>query len=466
MFWERRFQLRFKNLLLTSLVIAAAWAGPGYAAPQEATPPAAGAEKPSPAESITRALGDPKLRLLVEDVLARNPDLASLAAAARAAAQRAPQVKALPDPVLSFTAFLQTPETRVGPQYAISTLSQRFPWFGKLPARERAALAEAAAAGARVEARKLALVTEVRRLAYELAFLDSDEREVRADRQTLAHYEELAQARYASGVGIAQGVVKIQAEITRDDDRLLAIATRRATLTARLNALRDRPKGTPVPRFELPSLVEKIAAVDRLRTVALDNRPELAEADALIAAAEHLTQVRKIDYKPDVTLGVSYALVGKRSDRAGEINPPENNGKDVLGLFGAINLPVRREKLAAGVEEAIQKRLAAEQKKRSIIAAIDGDLADLTDRLELIGKRVHLFDDVLTPQAAESLRSAEEAYAAGTLNALDLLDAERVLLQVRIATDRARTDFAIAEARLEGTIGAPLAVTNEVENAK
>ncbi len=449
---------------MASLAVAPVWAVPAHAAGQMATPATAG--KPSPAETVTAALGDPTLRLLVHDVLTRNPDLASLAATARAAAQRAPQVKALPDPVVSLTAFLQTPETRVGPQYAISTLSQRFPWFGKLAARERAALAEAAAAKARVEARKLALITETRRLAYELAFLDAREREVRADTQTLAHYDELAQARYASGSGIVQAVVKIQAEITRDNIRLLTIAARRATLTSRINALRDRPKGTPVPRFTLPSPVEKIPSIGRLRARALDTRPELIEADARIAAAGHLTEVRKIDSKPNVTLGVSYAFVGRRSDRPGEINPPENNGKDVLGLFGAINLPVRREKLAAGVEEAVQKRLAAEQKKRSIIAAIDGDLADLTATLDLTRQRIHLFDNVLTPQAAESLRSAEDAYAAGTLNALDLLDAERVLLEVRIAADRARADFAIAEARLEGTIGAPLAMANEVENVR
>lgn len=460
--------LKIKILWLISMAVATTWAFPGMAAEMTPGREAATVETggTSPAESIVAALGDVKLRLLAEDVLARNPGLAVLAAAARAAAQRAPQVKALPDPVLSLAAFVQTPETRVGPQYAMTTLSQRFPWFGKLSSREQAALANAAAARARVEAKKLELVTQVRRLAYELAFLDAEEREVKADRQTLAHYEELARARYASGVGIAQGVVKLQAEITRDDDRLLAIDTRRVSLAARVNALRDRPKGTPVPGFTLPPTIQKLGPVNSLRAQALANRPELAEANSLITAAERLTEVAKIDYKPDVTLGLSYSVLGKRSDRAGELNPPQDNGKDVVGLFGAINLPVHREKLAAGVEEAIQKRLGAEERKRSVIAGIEGDLADLTDRLALIRKRVRLFEDVLTSQALESLRSAEEAYAAGTLNALDLLDAERVLLQVRIAADRARTDFAVAEARLEGTIGTPLTLSNELETTK
>ena len=66
------------------------------------------------------------------------------------------------------------------------------------------------------------------------------------DRATLEHYGELALARYASGVGLDQAVIKIQAEITRTDTRLLSLAARRATVVARLNALRDRPQATPV----------------------------------------------------------------------------------------------------------------------------------------------------------------------------------------------------------------------------
>jgi outer membrane protein TolC len=54
------------------------------------------------------------------------------------------------------------------------------------------------------------------------------------------------------------------------------------------------------------------------------------------------------------------------------------------------------------------------------------------------------------------LRSAEAGYSAGTLNALDLLDAERVLLDVRTGSLRARADYAIALIRLEGAVGEPL----------
>jgi cobalt-zinc-cadmium efflux system outer membrane protein len=411
---------------------------------------------PGVAARIVAALDQPMLRQLVDEVLARNPEVASLEAAARAAAERAPQVKALPDPMAGLTAYLLTPETRVGPQQATASLSQRFPWFGKLHLKEQAALYEAAASESNVEAARLNLVTETRRLAYELAFQDAYETIVREDRDTLAHYEELARARYASGVGLEQSVVKIQAEITRDDARLLDIATRRAALVAQLNALRDQPDGTPVPHLVLPRYPELALSLPSLRHAALASRPEIAAADAHIEAAKVAVELARRERDPDVTLGLAYTLVGTRTDAPGRAAPPPDNGRDILGLSGAINLPIRREKLAAAVKEASAQELNAEQAKRSVTTGIDQELDDLVYRLPLTAQRLTLFKDVLAIQAGQSLSSAEAGYAAGTLNALDLLDAERVLLEVHTAAERACADVAIAVARLEGAAATPL----------
>ncbi len=408
------------------------------------------------AESIIDGLQDSALRHLAADVLVRNPRLAVLAAKARSGDQRAPQVRSLPDPMASLTLFLLQPQTRVGPQQASAGISQRLPWFGKLKLREQAALLEAAATWTRVETLRLELVTKVRNLYLELQYLDREQQIVVEDQTTLKHYEELARARYASGVGIGQTVIKIQAEITRARTRLLDIQERRAALIAEINALRDRAEGTPVSVGGSTPAVDTLPSFDRIRESALGARPELAEVQALIDAATTRIDLSKKNYRPDFTVGLNYALVGKRDDTAGRLNPPEGNGDDILGISGAINLPIWREKLAAGVEEAIQQRLAAEETRRAITAEINGDLADLARRIPLIREQLGLFDQILTAQATESLRSAEIAYASGTANALDLLDAERVLLGVRIAAERVRTDLAIAAAKLEGVLGSPL----------
>jgi outer membrane protein TolC len=108
------------------------------------------------------------------------------------------------------------------------------------------------------------------------------------------------------------------------------------------------------------------------------------------------------------------------------------------------------------VNEASERQVGAEDERRGVQTAIERSLGELSQRLPLTWQRLRLLEDVLAIQATESLRSAESAYGAGTLNALDLLDAERVLLEVRIASARARADYAITVAQLEGTVAEPV----------
>jgi hypothetical protein len=99
----------------------------------------------SVASRILANIEESALRELSEEVLERNPGVAAAEARARSVAQRVPQVKALPDPVASLTAFLQTPETRTGPQRLSVGVVQGLPWFGKLALKQQAALYAAAA---------------------------------------------------------------------------------------------------------------------------------------------------------------------------------------------------------------------------------------------------------------------------------------------------------------------------------
>ena len=408
------------------------------------------------ADTIISAVADERLRLLLNEVLERNPRLARLEAEAAAAAQRAPQVKALPDPTASLTWYLLPPQTRVGPQRAAVSIMQQLPWFGTLKIDERVALWDAAASRAAYEAARIEVVTATRVDVAELRFLDAEARWVREDRETLEHYSELALARYASGVGIDQVVVKIQAEITRTDTRLLEIAARRASIVARINALRDRPQSTAVTASEFRKWTNLDRDAGELRETALENRPEVAAARARIEGATARVERSKKAYSPNLVVGLNYGFVSARDDRAAQVVPPEDNGQDILGISGGLSVPLWSSALGAGVEEGVMRRLGAEEGLREMTSTIDAELGDLLHRAPLLEEQIRLYDDVLLIQASQSLNSAESAYAAGTVGALDLLDAERVLLQIRIAAERVRADLEIVYARLEGVIGGPL----------
>lgn len=407
--------------------------------------------EPASADAVAARIADDDLRRLLLEVLERNPQVAVADAEAQTAAHRIPQVAALPDPVAGLTLFLSAPETRVGPQVATASVSQRFPWGGTLGLRERVAVDRAAAAVARRDETRLSVISSARRLAIELAFLDAHERSLRDDLGTLDHFEALARARYASGEGLGQAVVKVQAEITRAEAALLDLGARRASLESRLNALRDRSESAPLPSFELGPIRTLNVTRGELREVALASHPSLVAARASIAAADAGVSLADTTTKPELSAGLMYTLVDRRDDA----DPPDN-GKDIIGLTGSISLPVWREPREAAVEEAVSARLAADERMRVRTSELDARLDDLLTRLPLIEERARLFDAVLTVQAREALDSAISAYSVGTVDALDLLDAERVLLQARIAAARARADWNIAIVDLEEAVGRPV----------
>ena len=93
----------------------------------------------------------------------------------------------LPDLKFSFTQAIRSVETRVGPQRNAFTLSQAFPWFGKLDLRGQVALQEALAARELYGARQQEVILQVKRSYYELAYLDQSLTITREERMLLEY---------------------------------------------------------------------------------------------------------------------------------------------------------------------------------------------------------------------------------------------------------------------------------------
>lgn len=409
---------------------------------------------PGAAATVLAAL-DQERGALLGELLERNPEIARARAMVAAAAVRAPQVRALPDPMLGVMLFVLPPETRVGPQRLSISWQQPIPWLAKLDLREREAVVAAAMTVQEVEKARLEVVTEGRRLLDELWFVDRQHQIAREEREHLVRHEEAARARYTAGKGLQQAVIKIQSEITRSERLLLELTARRRSLEAAFNALRDEPADTPIP--DLAPLVPEHHTFEfaTLEERALVHRPEIRRALLDIERHGLFEELALMALKPDFTVGAAYTLVEGRDDPAGRANPPPDDGDDILALSGSLRWPRRKPRLAAQ-EEAAARRRAAEAGQRVLEASITARVGDLTARLPLLYDEWRLLSTVLLAQAEEALRSAESAYATGEVGALDLLDAEHVLFQVRTASARVRADYSIALGQLEATIAGAL----------
>jgi len=412
-----------------------------------ATPAAAQTGRPS------FYAADARLDALVGRALDRQPGLEELRQRRDASEAQIVQARTLPDPVVAVSQALSAAETRVGPQWNTVTLTQGLPWPGVRNQRAAVAAADTATAGSRVEAAERDLILQVKTTYYELAYVDAALTVTAEEEQLLDQYERLAQSRYASGQGSEQAVVKLQAEITRVISRQRALADQRTALAARLNLLANDPPDTPVPAVTLAEVPDVTVDTDALLGLGEQSRPELVTIGRQTEMRTEALSLARLASRPMFTVGVSYGNILARRDAAGRAQPPEGNGRNPLSLSFGLSLPVWRATYDAAVSRAASELAAERSRAAAERNRLALDLAELASRLTTLGEQAALFDRALVPQAAEALRSAEAAYATGQAGVLDLLDSERVLLDVRLVLTRQRVDQFITLARIERAIG-------------
>ncbi len=435
----------FRRILPAALFAVVLSAG---SAGLQAAPP------PSPAAAPGFYADDPVLTGDVDAALAANPSVQEALARAQSAEQQIDMASTLPDPMLTIGQSLRSVETRVGPQLNSYTFSQPVPWFGKLDLRGKVAAQGAAAARARYAARQRDIIAQVKEAYYNLGYVDAALGITREEQALLNHYEQVARDRYATGQGLQQGVIKLQAGLTQIVSRLDLLQQQRTSLAARLNTLMARDPSAAVPPVTALALPAPVP-LDLARLYALGDahRPDLQGVLALIAGDRSAIDLAKKNFWPDLTLSAGFINIGRRGDAAGVAQPPPDNGKNALTVMAGFTLPIHRDKYRADVTRAADTLSADEFQRTDVRNQMTFTIRDEVVRLQTLREQVRLFTDVLLPQTEQELRASEAAYENGQLGLLDLLDSERSRLSVRLINARNVADYLVALARLEHALG-------------
>lgn len=396
---------------------------------------------------------DPRLEDLLGTMLTANPDILAARRRWLAGLERPAQVNSLPDPQLNLRYFAAPIETRVGPQNAVLELSQPVPWLSKLSAQKQ--WAEQMAAGTRAQVRVIERdrVREFKTAWYELAYAREALRINEGERALLSRFEQIALTRYSSGQGIQQNVIKVQTEISRLLDQRSELLKRRAVLGRKL----ERLLGGAATGLEttIISLPDPTFHIDRdgMEEQALAARPEIRALGMHLEADGTLIARRQLEWRPDFRFGLQYVAVGDREDFAGQINPPADNGEDALAIVAGVRIPVHGGRIRSGVREAQQDREARLKNLESERDRIRFEVQEVLLRLESLTDRAALYRDTLIPQAEQSMSTSEAAYQTNRIGFLDLIDAERIWFQVRLAYRRVQSEAWIAGADLERALG-------------
>lgn len=368
----------------------------------------------------------------------------------RAALERIPQARALPDPRLTWRYYVEQVETRVGPQRQSLGIAQAFPWFGELALRGERAFEAAEVLRYRLEDRRQALRAEVRDAWYELYHLGQAIEIVRRNRDLLQYLEGVARSRYTVGTASHPDVIRAQVELGKLADHLASLEDRKPALVARLNAALGRAAAAPIPypaAIEIrPLVLDDAQVLERLE----NSNPELAAARHAIRAADVGLELAGKDFYPEFSLGLTWV------DTGDAIAPTPESGKDPLALTLGLSLPVWRERLHAAEREAEATLRGARLRYEDRLESLSARAASVLFRLRDAVRKIELFENTLIPKATESLRASETAFRAGEATFLDLVDAERLLLEFELDLARARADHEQARAALERWVGVEL----------
>ncbi len=403
------------------------------------------APEPSPAEKLQDLGEESNLSDYLAYAAINNPGLEAAFNQWKAALERVPQVKSLPDPRFTYRYFIEEVETRVGAQRQSFELAQKFPWFGKLKLRGLAAFEASEAERQRYNAKKLKLFREVKDAYYEYYFLWRTINIVDENVRLVQNIERVLRTRYKTATATHPAVIRAQVELGKLVDHLSSVKDLREPMVARLNAALNRNPNASLP---WPKSIEDVdvSVTDEELLAWLEHaNPEIRALDSEVARRDQEIKLAKKQYFPDFTFGVGY--IDTANSTSGR--NPGDDGKDPIVAMVSVNVPIWRDKLSAGVRQARHRRLTAVYRKLDKTNNLFAMLKMAAYGFRNANRKIDLYRNALLPKGRESMKATDAAFRAGKASFTDLIDAQRILLEFELAYERALTNKAQRLAEME-----------------
>jgi outer membrane protein TolC len=369
------------------------------------------------------------LRDTVLFAVKNHPQVTAAYADWSAAVENITVARSLPDPKLTFELYAGDILTSLMPG-----LTADFPGPGKLSARAAAASAESRAKYFQFATAVQQTAFAVEKSFYPLHFLEA---KLEVNRQTLAllaSLETLARAQNEVGRGTLQDVLRTQIEQEKLKTETANLEDSRRVLQAQFKAalgLHGEQADPPVPTQA--EFTETKMSDEELFAAALKQNPRLLALAAEIKVAGASIRVAQKDKIPDFTAG------GRVDVKANPL---------IWNPQFSMSLPIWRDKLAAELAAAQAGKRAAEARLSTEQITLAVDFAEQAYLIREANRELTLLRERLLPRARQSLEVSRAAYRSGQAEFLNVIDAERSLLNFQLDEIAAQTQREIARAQL------------------
>jgi outer membrane protein TolC len=226
------------------------------------------------------------------------------------------------------------------------------------------------------------------------------------------------------------------------------------TIEAKLNALLNRPAASTFGRIGEIGEAHLTLSLTELFELARNGRPELKQAQHFIRKSERSIELAKKNNWPDFTLKFEYFHIG-----GGSTSHPEDGRNAWLGAIG-VNIPLWRGKYKAAEAEAAIRLTANQKHFEEIKSDTMARVSEYYQEVKTYEDQLALYKHSLIPQAEQTLKASEVGYLSGKVDFLNLLESERVILQIKTGYFKNLSESRKSLARLERLVGQELIVQN------
>ena len=383
----------------------------------------------------------PTWRAVLERAFLANGDLEAAYFEWRAAVERVEAAAGWPNTDLmpSFSYMFSDGSMKAWDQTTVNIAfdaSENLQLPNKTRKAAEVALASARAAAEHFRAAKFALQRRVLDAWLDVALADEQLRIARADLELLRVIADTAAPRVHAGAP-QQDLVRASIEAKEAENRLLTLEAQTHASRAMLNGLLAREPDAPLEMAEgLPEPRELSSDDSEILVLGIDASPELAALAEEVAGREDALELARLMYLPN--FNPFAGLTGSVSQ--------------VVGV--AVMLPTTLPEIRSGIAEAramlSEARALERQTRRDRTAAFVAALVVLRNS----DREATLIEEEILPAATLLLDTSRTSYAAGSMSLVELIEAQRTLLDLRLMIAEARIERERRMAELEQLAGA------------
>jgi len=260
----------------------------------------------------------------------------------------------------------------------------------------------------------------------------------------LKQYEELTRTSYTTGSVAQSSLIKVGLEIARLEDDIRSDELKGESQRRELSAVLGISDAVDFPfPGNKPSWGEQFSP-DTIAALVQAKFPALQAMDQQVQSEQVMARSAKSRFLPDFTIGMEY------------MRWPGGGMSDDIWMWSpslSFSIPLWFWKKNAAVRSAEFSAIKMEHQTQDMRNMAEAEAVMNVNALQDARRKLELLDNSLIPQTRQMLTLMENEYRTGMSRSLDVLDAQRMLLDLEMESVMEQTRSLQAEAALLRLVG-------------